>query len=366
MRRVAGDAKRGAAGGGDTPLTSPVDIIRRAAATVPENRDPVSPKNRLAGTAPAAGPLAGPLAGADEDEARPRAALRRAEPRSRFAFVRTLRRHRRPLAAAAAVAAAAALPVVLWKTGIFAGIGRDVGATVGSIEREARQRLHLPFRNLVIEGNRRTSGEAIRAALGLGPNDGLFAADPWALRGRIERLPWIGRAEVERRLPGTIIVRVVERKAIARFREGEATVLVDEIGALIPIAAEREHQALVLVSGPGAAESAPALLRLLAEEPTLAPRVAAAVRFGNRRWDLIFDDGSVVRLPEGALERAAWRRFGALERQYALLGRAAATYDMRLPDRLVVKGPVVPPTPAAGAPAGPVKPAPAPRPPRTG
>jgi cell division protein FtsQ len=364
MRRVAGErergGRRGAAGGAEAPLTSPVDIIRRAAATVPENRDPVSPKNRVAGGAPPAAEWAA-------DEAPARAALRRAEPRSRFAFVRTLRRHRRPLAAAAAVAAAAILPIVLWKTGILAGIGRDVGATVGAVEHEARRRLHLPFQNLVIEGNKRTAAEAIRAALGIGKGDSLFAVDPWALRGRVERLPWIGRAEVERRLPGTLIVRVVERKAIARFKEGEATVLVDEIGALIPIAAEREHQALVLVSGKGAAEAAPALLRLLAEEPPLAKRVVSAERFGNRRWDVTFDDGSVVRLPEGALERAAWRRFAALERQYALLGRAATTYDMRLPDRLVVKGPGGPPLPAAGQPAAPTKPPAAPaRPPRTG
>lgn len=371
MRRVSGERERARrdgrnAGGaearaearGEAPLTSPVDIIRRAALTVPENRDPVSPKNRVA--------LAAPVADAAEDEPPPRVVGRRAEPRARFGVVRFLRRHRRALAVGAGVAGLAALPVVAWKTGIVSGVGRDVASTYRDLEKETRRRLHLPFERLTIEGNKRTSAEAIQAAMGLKRGDSLLGADPWALRGRIERLPWIGRAEVERRLPATLIVRVVERKPIARFREGGATVLVDEIGALIPIAAEREHDRLVLVAGAGAAEAAPALLRLLAEEPALALRVAAAERFGNRRWDLKFDNDSELRLPEGALERAAWRKFAALEAQHQLLGRAAATYDMRLPDRMAVKGPGTPPLPAAApAPAAPKPAAPA-RPPRTG
>ena len=50
---------------------------------------------------------------------------------------------------------------------------------------------------------------------------------------------------------------------------------------------------------------------MMASDPGLQARVAAAVRVGNRRWNLKLDNGVDVLLPEDATE-AAWRRLGAL------------------------------------------------------
>jgi len=88
--------------------------------------------------------------------------------------------------------------------------------------------------------------------------------------------------------------------------------------------------------GDDAPSKAPTLLAMLASEPALAARVAAAVRVGGRRWNLRFDNGIDAALPEQEPE-SAWRRLAALERSDDLLERAITRVDMRLPDRLVVR-----------------------------
>jgi cell division protein FtsQ len=71
-------------------------------------------------------------------------------------------------------------------------------------------------------------------------------------------------------------------------------------------------------------------------EPALSARVKAAVRVGDRRWDLHFDNGSTVRLPESGAD-GAWHRLAKLERQEGLLERDIVSVDMRLGDRMTVR-----------------------------
>jgi len=189
---------------------------------------------------------------------------------------------------------------------------------------------------LTIEGRYRTSRESLRAALQIKKGDSLFASDPWSIKRRLEALPWVRTASVERRFPGTLAVKLVERTAIARFRDKGGLVLVDETGAVIAMPPEKEHENLILLAGEGAPAAAAALVKLLEREPALARRVVSATRHGQRRWDLAFDGGAVLRLPDG-YERAAIAKFAEFEREHALLARGAVTYDMRLPDRLTIR-----------------------------
>jgi cell division protein FtsQ len=200
----------------------------------------------------------------------------------------------------------------------------------------------LKIQRIEVEGRSRTSADAVRAAIAVRQGAPFFAVDPWAIRRRLEALPWIRSAEVERRYPATLAIRLVERNPIARFRDGHATRLIDENGAVVPVSATADHQQLMLLAGPGAPRAAPRLLEVLGGEGELARGVVTATRYGDRRWDLSFANGVMLRLPEG-YERAAWAKFAALNKQYNFLGNEGVTYDMRLPDRLVIRGAAAPP-----------------------
>ena len=95
---------------------------------------------------------------------------------------------------------------------------------------------------------------------------------------------------------------------------------------------------LPLVIGPGADRQEPGYQALLAHAPALKPRVKAATWIGNRRWDLTFDSGEVLKLPEDGAE-AALVTFAEHDGAHPLLGRGWLSFDMRDPSKLVARKP---------------------------
>ena len=96
---------------------------------------------------------------------------------------------------------------------------------------------------------------------------------------------------------------------------------------------------LPLVLGSDAPEKTPELLAFLAQEPELNKRVRAAVRKGQRRWDILLDDidkGITVRLPEKD-PASAWGRLANLDRTEKVLDRKITLVDLRQPDKLIVR-----------------------------
>jgi cell division protein FtsQ len=69
--------------------------------------------------------------------------------------------------------------------------------------------------------------------------------------------------------------------------------------------------------------------------------MAGADYVGERRWNVTFDNGIVVKLPEENPE-LAWRVLGTLEKRDRILERRIAIIDLRLPDRMFVELPSAP------------------------
>lgn len=334
-------------------LVSPGEIIARAAATVPDRppEEEGADAKVQVWTAPRGAddtiviaPAAAPL----------RRARRRPKDTLRYAWFYTSR----GAVALVLLGGAIGLPVWLMKSGTLDDAGREAAQTYANLRNRADHSVSVALDRLTVEGRNRTPREALRTALQVKKGDNLLAADPWAIKRRLEALPWIRAATVERRYPNTMMVTLVERNPIARFRDRTGTTLVDETGALIKVEPEKEHENLILLAGEGAPEAAAALLKLLEDEPVLARRIVSAMRYGQRRWDITFEGGAVLRLPDGH-SKAALAKFGEFDRQHSLLGRGAVTYDMRLPDRMVIRSqraaapavaPAPPPKPAASKP----------------
>jgi hypothetical protein len=69
--------------------------------------------------------------------------------------------------------------------------------------------------DLVVEGNREVSTPTIIKSLELPGRASIFEIDLRDLSARILRNPWIKTASVNRRLPGTLLIRVSERRPLA-------------------------------------------------------------------------------------------------------------------------------------------------------
>ena len=216
----------------------------------------------------------------------------------------------------------------------LASLGRGAGLLVQEIR---------------IEGREFAPREALLAAIGIVPGEPMLDFNPAVARERLEQIAWVQDAHVERRLPGTILVRLVERQAFAVWqRDGKFSVINRE-GRVMATERLEAFGPLPLVVGEGAERVAAPMIDLLRSAPEVADRVQAIVRVSGRRWNLRLQNGADIMLPEGH-EEAAITRLAELHARDRLLDRPLAAVDMRLPDRLVVR------MQAAPAPATPTTP----------
>jgi cell division protein FtsQ len=208
-------------------------------------------------------------------------------------------------------------------------------------------RLGLVVRDIRVEGRESTDRDAILSALGAATGTPMLAISPNLAKARLESLPWVRSAVVERRFPDTIYVRLVERKPLALWQHGGKIELIDREGAVIPVTKLDGFAKLPLVVGEHAPSHAAELIEMLATEPDLAARVSAAIRVGDRRWNLRIDNAIDVLLPAES-PASAWAQLANLERSNAILKRDVQAVDVRLPDRLVLR---MNPEPSKEAPA---------------
>ncbi len=234
----------------------------------------------------------------------------------------------------AALAAIVGAPAWVWNSGRMNPVIDAARQWSGDLASS----LHLTIAEMSVSGRQRTSQSAIQTALGIRRGTPILGIDLERAKERLEALPWIATAAIERKLPDTIQVQVVERTAVGRWRRRGRILLVDRNGILFAAGKAETYTHLPLLKGGGATDNAAALVDMLASQPALAKRVAQAVRRGDRRWDLVFESGLLVRLPEKKPLRA-WERLAYLDRQFDLLSRGLVVIDMRLPDRLVLRTP---------------------------
>jgi cell division protein FtsQ len=220
------------------------------------------------------------------------------------------------------------------------------GGYVARIRAGLVQATNMPVQDIVIEGRDHTPEPLLNAAIGVHVGDPMLGFSLEEARKRIEALSWVQYAAVERRLPGTLLVSLTERKPFAIWQNQGKFVLIGRDGQVVANEDIAAFGELPLVVGAGAPEAATALLDALAAWPDLQSHVVAAVRVGERRWNLRLKNGADVMLPEGAVVPAL-AKLMELQTSQALLDRPLATVDMRLPDRLVVR-PQAPPAPPPG------------------
>jgi cell division protein FtsQ len=149
-----------------------------------------------------------------------------------------------------------------------------------------------------IAGNARTKPDDIANVLGFAPGQSIFGADVHAARARLMGLPWVADAEVRRRYPDDISVSVVEKLPFALWKAPDAVYVIERSGGVITNQGTDEFAKLPHFVGLGAPVAGSELIDALTPHRAVAARVRAMERVGERRWNLILDDGVVVKLPE--------------------------------------------------------------------
>ncbi len=239
---------------------------------------------------------------------------------------------------------------------IMLGIPRTVGVAMG----EAVGRAGFSVKHIDVTGIDRMDRMSVYAVALDQQSIAMPLVDLEGVRQKLLKYGWVADARVSRRLPDTLAIEIVERKPAAVWQHSQQLTLVDAHGVPLEPVNLKAMPDLPLVIGPDANVQATALTALMDHAPQLRPVLDGAVWIGDRRWDLKFQSGETLMLPEGdALAAAALKKFADLDAAQRLLGRGIARFDMRNPAQMaVLPGPKSPAaTPASDASDKPVDPA---------
>ena len=175
----------------------------------------------------------------------------------------------------------------------------------------------------------------VKAALAVKPGDPILSLPLAEMKTRLEAIPEVKSAIIERELPGTLKIALRERQPAALWQHEGNYLLVDADSMILSREKYPKVGRLPLIVGEDAPRHVQQLMSVLDSAPMLRAQVLAAVRVGARRWNLELERNVTVMLPEDT-PKDAWLKFAELVEREGLLTRAVRTVDMRLEDRVFI------------------------------
>lgn len=246
--------------------------------------------------------------------------------------------------------------------GLAIAVALDVPRQVGQATGEAVGEAGFTVKRVEIKGLERMERLPVYA-VALDQNSmAMPLVDLDGTRERLLQFGWVKEARVSRRLPDTLVVDIVERQPAAVWQHNQQLNLVDHDGVVLEPVKLDAMPDLPLVIGPSANRHTGELDALFGAAPQLKPMLADATWIGERRWDLRFQSGETLALPEGeAAAKKALTTFARMDKAAQLLGRGLVRFDMRIPGKFIVRvsrepgsivpalAPETPPPPSPGA-----------------
>ena len=227
----------------------------------------------------------------------------------------------------------------------------DVPAKVGLAAGEAVGDAGFRVRSVDVQGIRRMDPRPVYEIALDQKTTAMPLLDVAGIRERLLEYGWVKDARVSRRFPDTLVIDIVEREPAALWQDEDRLTLIDAEGVVLDRVPVAQMPDLPLLIGKGANNHAVALDRLLTKAPALKAQLVSATWVGERRWDLAFQSGETVSLPDGQrLAEEALARFAKMDKSAGLLGRGILRFDLRIPGKMTVRLPREPGQPVVPEP----------------
>lgn len=204
-------------------------------------------------------------------------------------------------------------PVKRWFISHFSDIAADNGAVL---------------ENVLIAGQNNLSTDDIISTLNADVGTPILSINLEKVREELLRNDWVKDAAIERRMPNVLYVSITERKPIAIWQKDKKLYLVDEEGHVIAPDDIKKFVGLTHVIGNDAPANALSLNEELEKDPELAKKVVSAVRYGDRRWNLILEQGITIKMPEISFDKA-YRYLSKLNESGKLFDNNYKVIDLR-------------------------------------
>jgi cell division protein FtsQ len=202
---------------------------------------------------------------------------------------------------------------------------------------------YFHVQKIQLEGARFLTPTAVIAALGADTSASVFD-DPRHFAAQVEAMPLVASATVRRRLPGTLIVTIVERTPVALVATREGFRGVDSAGTRLPIDPAVAAFDAPVVLPPTAARDTVADRRLFnllgalrAQNPALFNELEEARRVSSTEWHLRTTRQLVRVTPQVTLSRLA--DIFPVEQDLARRHVRAAEIDLRYRNLVIARLP---------------------------
>jgi cell division protein FtsQ len=246
-----------------------------------------------------------------------------------------------------------------WAFGLFvlaivgvALVALDVPGKLGHATGEAVGNAGFRVKSVDVQGIKRMDPRPVYEIALDQKTTAMPLVDVTDIRKRLLEFGWVKDARVSRRFPDTLVIDIVERKPAALWQDEDRLTLIDAEGVVLDRVPVAQMPDLPLLIGPGANSQAIPLERLLSKVPSLKAQLVSATWVGQRRWDLSFQSGETVALPEGDVAASsALVRFAKMDQSAGLLGRGILRFDLRIPGKMTVRLPREPGEPIVPEPA---------------
>ena len=193
------------------------------------------------------------------------------------------------------------------------------------------------IKNILISGTHNLSQDYLRNIINTQNHINILNVNLHTIYNKIIQNSWVEETYVERILPDTIKIKVLEKKPIAIWQNHKGNKLITINGDVISHAnVNKFKNSFPIIKGEKSKENISTILKILETNKNFAKNIWSLTFINQRRWDLHFNQGLIVRLPSQDVIKA-WQKIIKLQTNYNILNLRLTEIDLRNPEQILGK-----------------------------
>ena len=166
--------------------------------------------------------------------------------------------------------------------------------------------------------------------------DNIFSFSVRDLYNTIINYKWVKHCSITRIIPNRLHISITEYVPVAVIERKKKFFIITKNGNLIQDDRIDLFKSLILISGNVKINKVLNLLSILNTNSELANKVYFAEYIGNRRWNITFNNGILVKLPEKNTLQA-WKYLSKLQNKKNILHDKFRYIDIRIPNKIFLR-----------------------------
>ena len=191
--------------------------------------------------------------------------------------------------------------------------------------------------NVLITGTRNLSNNYIKDTIEIYNDGSIFNIDLSSIYNKIKQNAWVKEVSIERILPNIIKIKILENQPIAIWQNKKNNKLITANGDIIFDGNVNDFKNdFPIIKGNKSKENIFSILKILQSNQNFYENIWSLTFINERRWDLHFNQGLVVRLPSKDIKKA-WEKIIKHKKNYNILNLKLTEIDLRNPKQILGK-----------------------------